>query len=420
MRITIFAAGSRGDIQPCVVLGKHLQESGYRVRLAAPESFGSFLQQHGVPFAPLRGDVQRIMAGETGRAFMENHSANPLRSIPVMRKMIAPVIGEMAADLYQACLDADALICLGIFSAFGEAIAARLRIPLLLLEPTPLLPAKTFAAPSWPIQKNLGAPHNILSGLAMLGVAWLWYHPFVNEFRRSLDLPPVRFNHFLRALKSTPLLGAYSPAIIPPPPNWPGAVHVSGYLFLDEYTGWQPPPALQAFLDGGEPPVYVGFGSMAGRDPQRLAAIILDALALTSRRAVLLTGWGGLQLTTTPANVYVLDSAPHSWLLPRMAAVVHHGGAGTTAEGLRAGVPTVIVPFMLDQPFWGARVARMGLGPPPIAQKKLTAANLAQSIAAATNDPAIRQKARACGQTIRAEDGAANAVRLVQHYLGAP
>ena len=141
---------------------------------------------------------------------------------------------------------------------------------------------------------------------------------------------------------------------------------------------------------------------------------------MSGQRGLLLTGWGGLHTADLPDNVFVLDSAPHSWLFPRMAAVVHHGGAGTTAEGLRAGVPAVITPFVFDQYFWGARIKALGLGPAPIPQKKLSAQRLAAAIQLAVNDPGIRQRARSIGESIRAEDGTGNAVKIVETYFGHP
>jgi sterol 3beta-glucosyltransferase len=146
----------------------------------------------------------------------------------------------------------------------------------------------------------------------------------------------------------------------------------------------------------------------------------LQALASSGQRGLLLTGWGGLRSRSVPEDVFILDSAPHRWLFPRMAAVVHHGGAGTTAEGLRAGVPAVIVPFVFDQTFWGARIKALGLGPGPIPVKQLTASRLASAIRTAVTDPGIRQRARSCGEAIRAEDGTGNAVEVIRGYWGNP
>jgi sterol 3beta-glucosyltransferase len=420
LKITVFAAGSRGDIQPCVALSKGMRQAGYPVRLAAPENFAAFVQNHGVSFYPLRGDVQQIMASETGRKFMETGGANPLKSIRAIRTMIAPVVMSMVEDAYAASRDADALICLGVFSSFGHSIAEVLQIPLIHVEPTPLLPTRAFAAPSWPIQRDLGGLHNYLSGVAMLQVVWHWYKPFVNEFRRHLGLPTYTAARFYRTLRSTPMLSAYSPSIIPHPGDWPDSAHVLGYLFLDNHTGWQPSPELNAFLQRGDPPVYIGFGSMAGRNPQQLARLVSDALAISGQRGLLLTGWGGLRAELAPENVFVADAAPHSWLFPRMAALVHHGGAGTTAEGLRAGVPAVVIPFAFDQSFWGARIKALGLGPDPIPLKKLTADRLAHAIRIAVTDPGMRGRASSYGEAIRSEDGINNAIKVIQGYLGEP
>lgn len=418
MRITIFAAGSRGDIQPCVVLGRGLQQAGFDVLLAAPENFADFVQAHGLSFHPLRGDVQQIMAGETGREFMEGGSTNPIQSIRAMRSMLEPVALQMAADALEACEGADALISLAVFATLAKTIAEVRQIPLIHIEPTPVFPTRSFPAPGWPLQRDLGGLYNRFSGHAMLRVLWLWYAPFVNAFRARFDLPAYRAASFYRILVSAPLLGAYSDQVIPRPPDWPENIHISGYLFLDSQSEWQPEDELISFLEAGDPPVYIGFGSMSGRNPARLAALVLEALERSGQRGLLLTGWGGMQALSVPESVYVLDSAPHSWLFPRMAAVVHHGGAGTTAEGLRAGVPSIILPFAVDQAFWGKRVKDLGVGPEPIPQKKLTADSLAHAIRVAVTQPDIKQRAAHLGETLRAEDGLANAVSMISQHLG--
>ena len=186
--------------------------------------------------------------------------------------------------------------------------------------------------------------------------------------------------------------------------------------FMDEEP-YTPPAALADFLDGGPPPVYVGFGSMTGNDPERLTRITLEALRLSGRRGVLLSGWAGLADGELPDAVLRLDAAPHDWLFPRMAAVVHHGGVGTTHTGLRAGIPNVIVPFFGDQPFWGDRVHALGAGPRPVGQEDLTAERLAEAITAATDDETMGVQAAEVGRRIQAEDGVGEAVAIVNQYL---
>ena len=418
MRITIFTAGSQGDVQPCVMLGKGLQQAGFQVLLAAPQNFADFIQGNGLCFHPLRGDVQQIMSGETGRKFMESAGSNPVRSMLAMRKMIGPVAIQMAEDALEACRDADALISLAVFAPFGKSIAEIRSIPLINIEPTPLLPTGAFPAPGWPVQQNLGKFLNRLSGSAMLQMIWQWYGPYVNEFRKRFGLLPLHSTDSYRILSSTPLLGAYSPMVIPHPRDWSDQVHITGYWFQKDLSEWYPSDELHSFLEKGEPPVYVGFGSMGGRNPEDFAALVMEALANSGQRGLLLTGWGGMNVMRVPDNIFVLNSAPHSWLFPRMAAVVHHGGAGTTAEGLRAGVPTVIIPFIVDQRFWGERIKALGVGPEPIPSKKLTADKLAAAIRVATMDSEMKARAAALGKALRVEDGVGNAVKIVQQYLG--
>ena len=290
MRITIFTAGSRGDIQPCLILGKGLLRAGFDVRLAAPENFADFIHEHDLPFYPLRGDVQEIMAGETGRKFMESGGGNPIRSIFSMRKMIGPVATRMAEDGLEACRDADAVISLAVFAPLGKTFAEICGLPLLNVEPTPLLPTKNFPAPGWPIQKDLGGRLNRLAGFGMLWVIWQWYRPFVNDFRTRFGLMPLKSADFRRILSTAPLLGAYSPTVIPLPADWPENVKITGYWFQETRSEWHPSVDLENFLNQGPPPIYFGFGSMAGRNPDQVTGIVLEALAQTGQRGVLATG----------------------------------------------------------------------------------------------------------------------------------
>jgi len=417
MRLTIFTAGSRGDVQPCVALGRGLQDAGYEIVLAAPENFAQFVEGNGLRFHPLRGDVQEIMASKTGRELMETGSANPLKSMRTMRTLLGPVALQMAADALAACKHSAALISLAAFAPFGKSIAEICNLPLIAVEPTPLLPTRSFPAAGWPLQRNLGSIHNRLSGYAMLYVIWQWYRPYVNIFRREHGLPPMGARSFFNILATTPLLGAYSSTVVPRPPDWPKSMNITGYWFLDSQSNWSPDTSLQEFLANGEAPVCVGFGSMAGSEAPQFTALVLDALAKSGQRGLLLTGWGGVETVAVPDDVYILESAPHDWLFPRMAAVVHHGGAGTTAEGLRAGVPTVVVPYNFDQAFWGKRVYDLGVGPKPLKRKKLYSEKLAQAIRDACTNSKMNQRADQVGDAIRQENGVARAVTIIGNYL---
>jgi UDP:flavonoid glycosyltransferase YjiC (YdhE family) len=208
-------------------------------------------------------------------------------------------------------------------------------------------------------------------------------------------------------------LYGFSTHVVPRPTDWDESVHVTGYWFLEGSADWHPPDELAAFLTSGPPPVYVGFGSMGALESGDTAGIVLEALRLAGQRGVVLTGAGEGIRHKTPDNILAVGTVPHDWLFPRVAAVVHHGGAGTTAAGLRAGVPSVLVPVFADQPFWGRRVADLGVGPEPIPHCRLAAERLARAIGLAVSDEPMRRRAAELGRAIRAEDGVSRAVRLV-------
>ena len=211
-------------------------------------------------------------------------------------------------------------------------------------------------------------------------------------------------------------LYGYSSQIVPKPPEWGEDHHVTGYWFLDPPPQWSPSPDLQDFLADGPPPVCVGFGSMSSEDPAALGRVAVSAARRAGVRAVLVLGWGGLADTAggTDGDVFITDYVPHDWLLPRCVAVVHHGGAGTTGAGLRAGIPNVVVPFGVDQPFWGARVAAIGVGPSPIPRRRLTAERLGDALRHAITHPRITARADEVGRRVRDEDGVATAVAHIE------
>ncbi|WP_233583264.1 glycosyltransferase, partial [Corallococcus sp. CA053C] len=253
--------------------------------------------------------------------------------------------------------------------------------------------------------------------VAMRQLVWLGFRRMVNQARRNvLGLGPWSLVHpgHVMLERRWPVVYGFSPAVVPPPPDWSDLIKVTGYWFLDEARTWVPPVGLLDFLNAGPAPVYVGFGSMGGFDAAETSRLVVQAL--NGRRAVLAAGWGGLDRKALPENVHFVDSAPHDWLFPRMAAVVHHGGAGTTAAALRAGVPMAVVPFLGDQPFWGWRMEQLGVAPRPIPRKQLTAQNLATAIAA-TDSPGMRARAEHLGATIRSEDGVGQAVRIIEAAL---
>jgi len=214
-----------------------------------------------------------------------------------------------------------------------------------------------------------------------------------------------------------PNIHAISPHVLSRPKDWPSIYTMSGYILEEQEEQWAPSAALQEFLATGEPPVYVGFGSMSGSNPERLTNMVIDALTQANVRGILATGWGGLKAMDLPEHILKIEKAPHAWLFHQMAAVVHHGGAGTTAAGLRAGRPTVICPFFGDQPFWGDQVVRLGVGLKVSSQKRLKAEELADAICKVTTDIEIQEAATVLGKKIQSEDGVLNAINTIEDIM---
>lgn len=413
--ITIVASGTRGDVQPYIALGKGLKDAGYRVRLLTNDNFETLVTDAGLAFHSIGESVETRLQSDEWRKILE--TGNFLKILSQMRKEMKREAAGFVARV-PALLEGSDLILTGMAGMTGVfTIADTLRIPVIQTHVFPFTPTNEFPSPLVP-KLPFGRALNRLSFHLTRQIFWQSSKAGDAMTRQTLGVPKGSFWGPYRALeeKHVPVLYGYSKYVLPCPKDWSENHHVMGYWFLDPPAEWTPPADLVKFLDAGEPPVYIGFGSMGSRNPEEAGAIALEALALSGQRGVLASGWGGLKTDNLPENVHLLSSIPHSWLFERMAAVVHHGGAGTTAAGLRAGVPSIIVPFMGDQPFWGKRVADLGVGTLPIPRKKLTGSILAQAITEAVSDNAMRQAANKLGQKIRQEDGIDNAVTFIERF----
>ncbi len=209
------------------------------------------------------------------------------------------------------------------------------------------------------------------------------------------------------------MLYGISPQLLPPPADWPADHIACGQWRLPD-APWTPPADLQAFLDAGPPPVYLGFGSMTGFDRERVLPALLQALA--PRRVLLFPGWAGLPTGALPADVFVLGPTPHEALFPHCALAIHHGGSGTTHSACRAGIPSLVMPFAADQFFWADRLYRLGVAPAPLSPKRLDAATLAAAITFVETD-ATRARAAALGVAMSHEDGVACGVAMIERWL---
>jgi sterol 3beta-glucosyltransferase len=418
MQITILALGSRGDVQPYIALGRGLQQAGYSVRIGAPKNFQSLAAQHGLDFFSIAPGSQEIMAGEVGRRMMTTGNNTPAFMYELAR-MVSSYAQECLTMSLKACEHADAILC-NSFALMGFHIAEALQVPCAGAWIYPL--NRTAEYPSMGLTPFLhSGPFNWFTYMIDEQVIQHAFRHIFREWRQILDLPPLPITGFYDHLyrRNIAQIYGYSPTVVPKPADWPDRFVVSGYWFLDQAGEYTPPVELRNFMDAGPAPVYIGFGSVVGRDPIRLTETILGAVKRSGgRRFILAKGWGGLETHLAgDEQIFVIDEVPHDWLFPRMAAVVHHGGAGTTAAAMRAGVPSVVVPFSGDQPFWGQRVRMSGAGPAPIPHTRLNADRLAIAIRTATSDDSIRERAHGIGERIRAEDGISRAIEAFERWV---
>lgn len=420
LKITILVVGSRGDVQPYLALGVELKRRGHSVRIAAPLLFENWIRTFGLEYAPVRFNPQEYLKSPQMQKLMQ--SRNIIRLLRDMERLMEPYQRSMFQDFWQASQDASAIICQAV-PIGGTDIAEKQRIPcicgqLIPVNPTGEFPAISMPAVPWLPRYFRSQYHRWTHLLVELGI-WLGTKRAVNRWReQTLGLPVIPRSGYYDNLRAwqIPIIFGFSPNIIPRPADWPAWHSISGYWFLEPDTGWQPPAGLVQFLDSSPAPVFIGFGSMMDNQPEKLTRMAIDALAQAGQRGVLLTGWAGLGQQALPETIYKLESAPFDWLFPQMAAVVHHGGAGTTSAALRCGTPAIITPFIADQFGWGRIVSDLGLSPAPLPIKKLTARRLAENIRDLLQNQEMHSRVAKCGEKIRSEAGTKRAADIVENH----
>jgi UDP:flavonoid glycosyltransferase YjiC (YdhE family) len=417
-RITVIASGTRGDVQPAIALGVALRAAGYAVRLVASQSARDWIERHGLDAAPSAVDMEAVMAGPFGRAWVEQ-GHNQLKQQGLMRRLLEEHGAQLIRDAWEGARDADAVIGAFTSDPYAVTIGEKLDIPVLSmpLQPTLIATRDGRCMTSAPLPTRVSRLNALFGRFILEPFPWRLYGTLVNDFRREIGLAPQSSGENVAARRRMTVLHAISRHVMAIPDDWPASFHVTGYWFLGEGEAWQPPDDLAAFLADGPPPIGIGFGSMTAGDPEGTTRLLLEATEAAGQRAILLGGWAGLGTMDLPPGVHSLPSAPHDWLFPRLAAVVHHGGAGTTAAGFAAGIPAVVVPHMADQPYWGRKVAALGVGPRPVPRHRLTSERLASAIRTAVTDPEMRARAAALGARVRAEDGTGVALGIIRDVV---
>ncbi|WJK38292.1 glycosyltransferase [Solwaraspora sp. WMMA2056] len=403
MRVEIITAGSRGDVAPYTGLGRTLHAAGHQVTVTTHRNFTGLVTDAGLTFRELPGDPHAAQLTPGGRRL--HRLGGGLRGTAEFVRQGRRYLDDLGAGLVDAGTDADVLLLATTTAPLGYSLAQRRGIPSVGVFLQPVAATGDFP-PVLLGDRSFGRAGNRALGRAAGAVSARVYDGASRRLRRRLGLPPVPLAALLAQAEAEhwPVLVGVSPSVLPRPTDWRRGLEMAGYWWPATDPHWTAPPQLTAFLRDGPPPVLVTFGSMAALHPQA-GTVIGAALRRAGVRAIVQAGWGDLRIDGD--DVLGIGEVPHDWLLPQVAAVVHHAGAGTTAAGLRAGVPAVTVPLIADQPFWAARLARLGVGAAPLPGRRLTAGALAAAVRTVLDQPEYAERARRLAERIAAEDGSA-------------
>lgn len=383
-------------------------ERGHQVTLAAPARFKTLIEENKINFAELAGSPEDLSRK------LNDAGCNFVRQVLELMSHVVAIGAEVMRQTDQVCKDADLIVHTFAHAVGAHTLACEKNIPDVYVDLFPMF-APTGDYPNISLPDFSNRIYNRLTHIIAAQISWITSLLGFEQIRRRAGLPRRRlFSPFQKKdwRLSTPILCAWSPVVLPRSSDWLPGVQVSGYFYSPLKEFYSVPPELDSFLSSGAAPVCISFGSMVNKDARRIDDVIRQALIKTGQRGVILSGWGSVNRESTDDFLY-LESATHDWLLPKCKMLIHHGGAGTTSAGLRAGIPQVVVPFMADQPFWGQRVHAIGVAPKPIPVNKLSVENVAHAIIEAESKHVL-ERAQIVGRMIRSEDGVASAVKLIE------
>jgi sterol 3beta-glucosyltransferase len=398
-------------------------QTGHEITICTCAHFAPIIREAGIDYAYLNNDLIDFMHTPEGKILLGNagNSWETLATLASMVSKFGNLQERQMADLWAACKQTAPDLILYHLKALGAPdFAEKLGVPCMLAFWLPIyVPTTRFPAMGFP-ELPLGPGYRWLTYLIIRRILLIMSRR-VGKWRIRNGLSPRSPGSRMRLPDGRPIpaLHGFSRHIIPRPEDWPETAIVTGFWFLNQAEDWNPPRSLTEFLSRGEPPVYFGFGSIFGRYPKQVTEILLEAVRRTGVRAIFARGWGGLEPNDSAQSesVMFIEAAPHGWLFPRVSAIVHHGGCGTTAAGLLAGKPNIICPFFGDQPFWGRHVERLRVGPSPIPQKRLSVESVCHAIDMVINDASMRQNAAVLGRRLGKEDGISNAVAFITQWM---
>ncbi|MFI8850152.1 glycosyltransferase [Streptomyces sp. NPDC053499] len=409
MRVAVMTAGSRGDVAPYTGLAHGLAEAGHQVTVATHGVFGPLVRAAGVGFRPLPVDPRAELESDKGRALHD--SATGAGKMLRLTRMARALVGDMAPPLVDVARQSDVLLLSGSLAALGHAVGEGLGVPSMGAYLQPLHPTASFGPPVLGGRSFGPVGNRMAAGVVNAAVERIFADTVRATARDLLAAPPStvrRTGHRARERRLWPVHYGYSPVVVPRPRDWRPGLDVCGYWWSYVPPDAELPPYVEEFLAAGPPPVFVGLGSATVRDPEATSAVLVRALRAAGVRGVVQRGWAGLHADPGAGDdLLTVDELPHALLFPRMAAVVHHCGAGTTAAGLRAGVPAVPVPVQFDGGFWARRLVALGVAPRAVPLRELTVDRLATALAAATRSPSYGHRARQVARLLGAENGTA-------------
>ncbi|MCL2320857.1 MAG: glycosyltransferase [Oscillospiraceae bacterium] len=420
MKITIVAMGSRGDIQPYVALGKELKKLGHEIHMPVPEVFKEMVLDAKLNYTPIYG-IDPVAFLKRKELVEAREKKNGLSFLAKLFSDMKPLAELYFKQIMEACKGSDAIISAFIYLGAYD-IAEKLNIPCIQSVLYPLYPTVEFPSIILPFsnKNKFFYLFNITTHLILGELVWLATSKWTNKIRREyLGLKPYGFfGPYLKQLKDrAPVLFAFSPHVIKKPHDWFKNWIVTGYFFNDDIENYTPPEDLVSFIKSGSKPIYIGFGSMIDDNPIKTTEMILEAIKLSGVRAIVSAGWTDLGKDKLPDSVFLVKDVPHSWLFKNVQTTITHGGAGTAAASMRAGVPTIITPFLGDQFYWGKHLYKLGVSPKPVDFNKLNAINLSNLIKTAINDENMKQKAKELGKLISSENGTQKAAKIVDGYF---
>lgn len=408
----MFSIGSTGDVRPYVLMGQELKRRGHQITIITFASFEGLVREAGLGFRGISGSASEMMNA------LLKPSVKGIAYLRAAENVLGKHAAELIDEFVEGARGADAMMCTFLSSVF-YSIAELFGIPCIQTHYYPMDQRNDMPISSAPGQ-TWGKEWNQLSYKLAYLLLGMVERKYLTDWRDEMGVRqrPVKSSpDYTVSGRRIPVIYAVSPEILPRPAEWPSNIYLSGFWQDTQPISWTPPQALADFLAAGEPPIYIGFGSMVSGNMDRLFRMIAQAVTAAGKRAILVTGWSGAAAISDSKNTFVTQFVPHDWLFPKVSAVVHHGGAGTFSSGLRWGCPTLVLPFGGDQPFWGQRIYDLGCGPKPIARNKITLYKLTKAFLDLTENPDYRAHAAAIGKRLQAENGVSLGADIIEKEL---